>query len=113
MLVNVCGARSDDFGEYPGFRGPNLAARRSRDCVHLVQIWACGASTFRDKACVCGLGHVDPYCFLRRTVAVPRRVWGARWHDASRYSAFLENTVMSGLFVRMSLPGIHGGKAFQ
>lgn len=84
MGVNVCSARLDDFGAYPGFREPHLGARRSRNCLHLLEICACRASTFRDEEYVCCLGHVDLCCFLRRTVAVPRRILGRTMLPATR-----------------------------
>src|ERR1700680_3693557 len=79
MGVDLCGVRAGDCRGYPGFREPHLGARRSRYCVHLLQIWARRASEFRDEEDVCGLGYVDLWCFLRSTVAVPRQVWRARF----------------------------------
>src|SRR5580658_7149148 len=78
MGVNVCGARPDDVGEYPGFREPHLGARRSRDCVHLFQIWTCRASEFCDEAYVCGLVPIGLWRWLLSSVAIPRQVWYAQ-----------------------------------
>jgi hypothetical protein len=100
MGVNLCGARPDDFGEYPGFRDPHLV--------------------FADLAIVFtflkfGRRELPSFVTRRMFAAWGLLVFGAayaiQWlffvkfgaHDAARYAAFPQNTLMSDLFFQMIL----------